>query len=67
MYIDSKKYKSDFIATTNKFKKLGFETFLDIDTLSYGKHVLEITRKRIRNKDTTNLILAKIPFWRFKK
>jgi hypothetical protein len=67
VYIDNKKYKSEFIATTNKFKKLGFETFLDIDTLSNGKHLLEITRKRIRNKDTTNLILAKIPFWHFKK
>jgi hypothetical protein len=66
IYIDNKKYDSEFIATTNKFKKLGFETFIDIDTLSNGKHLLEITRKTIRKKDTTNRILAKIPFWKYK-
>ncbi len=67
IYIDKKKYESDFIATTNKYKRLGFETFLDIDTLSYGKHFLEITKKRIRKKDTLNPIIVTIPFWKFKK
>lgn len=67
VYIDNKKYQSEFIATTNKFKRLGFETFIDIDSLPNGKHLVEITRKRIRKKDTTNLILAKIPFWLYKK
>ncbi|MBU3012944.1 hypothetical protein KO506_16145 [Polaribacter vadi] len=67
IYIDKNKHESDFIATTNKYKRLGFETFLDIDTLSYGKHFLEITRKRIRKKDTLNPIIVTIPFWKFKK
>lgn len=67
IYIDKSKYESDFIATTNKYKRLGFETFLDIDTLSNGKHFLEITRKRIRKKDTLNPIIVTIPFWKFKK
>lgn len=67
IYIDNHKYKSDFISTTDKFKRLGFETFLDIDTLSYGKHFVEITRKRIRRKDTVNSIIANIPFWKFKQ
>ena len=64
--INKKEYYAQFIATTNKFDKLGFETFINIDSLPQGKHLLKITRKRVRKKDTVKLIAVSIPFWHFK-
>jgi hypothetical protein len=75
VYIDSKPYNSQFVGTTNKYKKLGFETYLNIDSLSSGKHLLQVTRKKIITKkingvrkavDTVNDVLVSIPFWNFK-
>ena len=75
VHIDNIKYDVKFVGTTNKYKKLGFETYLDIDTLSKGKHLLKIKRKFIRtervdgvrrNKETVNSTLVSIPFWNFK-
>lgn len=67
IYIDSIQYPSKFIATKNKRKDLGYETYINIDSLAEGDHVLKITRKRIRKKDTSNVIISRIPFWHFKK
>lgn len=67
VYIDDKKYPSEFIATTNQNKKLGFETYLNIKNLTEGKHLLKITRLKKRKKDTANFTIARIPFWSFKK
>jgi hypothetical protein len=64
--IDGNKYPSDFIGTTNQNKKFGFETYLNIKNLKEGKHVLKITRKKKRKKDTVNYTLVKIPFWHYK-
>ena len=66
VFINNKEFDSEFIATTNKFDKLGFETYINIDSLPEGKHLIKITRKRIQKKDTINLIAVKIPFWHFK-
>ncbi len=67
-YIDNSKKPVTFIATTNKNKKLGFETYIKIDTLKEGKHLLKITRKYInRKKDTAEAYLIRIPFWKFNK
>ncbi len=68
VYIDNKKQKTQFIATTNKNKELGFETYINIDTLQEGKHLLQIARKRIhkKKKDTLNSFILEIPFWSFK-
>lgn len=68
VYIDKKHYKAEFTGTQNHQKKLGFETFIKIDTLKEGKHILKITRKAIRQKqkDTINSRLIEIPFWKFK-
>lgn len=66
VYINDKKYSSDFIATTNQNKKLGFETYLNIKKLKEGKHLLKITRKQKRKKDTVKYALVKIPFWHYK-
>jgi hypothetical protein len=67
VYIDDKKQDSEFISASNKFKKLGFETYINIDTLKNGKHLVKVARKRIRRKDTINSIIASIPFWKFNK
>ncbi|CAM1346661.1 hypothetical protein [Tenacibaculum crassostreae] len=67
VYINKTKYPTEFIATKNKRKNLGYETYINIDSLSAGNHLLKITRKRIHKNDTTNIIIAKIPFWHYKK
>lgn len=68
VYIDDKKFDSEFIATTNVYKKLGFETYIDIDSLKEGKHILKINRKWInrKTKDTLTRRMTAIPFWSFK-
>lgn len=64
--IDSVAYECEFIISHNKKKQLGFETFVKLDSLLEGKHLLNITRKRIRKKDTQTVFLRQIPFWYFK-
>lgn len=66
VFIDNKPYDTEFIATTNVNKKLGFETYLNIKNLTEGKHLLKIARRKKRKKDTANFILREIPFWHFK-
>ncbi len=64
--IDSTKYDSDFILSQNFKNELGFETYVNIDSLQKGRHLLKIVRKRIRKKDTTYWAIEQIPFWYFK-
>jgi hypothetical protein len=64
--IDSTKYESDFILAQNFRNELGFETYLNLDSISEGKHLLKINRMRIRKEDTTYWIVDRIPFWYFK-
>ena len=64
--IDKEDFDSEFIATTNKFDKLGFETYINIKSLKEGKHMLRISRKIIRKKDTIQSTSVKIPFWHYK-
>ena len=64
--IDKENFDSEFIATTNKFDKLGFETYINIKSLKEGKHILRISRKIIRKKDTIQSTSVKIPFWHYK-
>ena len=64
--INGKKQETTFITSTTKNKKLGFETYINIDTLKEGKHLLKISRKYInKKKDTVRNILVSIPFWKF--
>jgi len=61
-------YKTKYVVTSNKNKKLGFETYVNIDSLKEGKHLLRINRKYInRKKDTVLRNEVQIPFWKFKK
>ena len=66
LFIDSTKYESDFIIGNSLKNKLGFETYIGIDSLETGKHLLKINRMRKRQEDTVNLNVARIPFWYFK-
>lgn len=61
--IDSINYKSEFIFSKNSKQQRGFETYIGIKNLNPGKHLLKITRQRIRKKDTQTVILERIPFW----
>jgi hypothetical protein len=64
--IDSIKFKTDFILGYSKKDELGFETFVSTKSLTEGKHLLNVDRSRIRNGDTTQRIVSRIPFWYFK-
>ena len=68
VHIDGIEYDAEFVGTTNKYKKLGFETYIKIDSLKEGKHALSISRKYIRSrqKDTIKRWMVNIPFWTFK-
>lgn len=68
VYIDNKPFEASFIVSTNNNKKLGFETYINIDSLKNGKHLLKLRRKRIDRKknDTLQRLWVQIPFWKFK-
>ncbi|MBT8187398.1 MAG: hypothetical protein HKP24_11950 [Croceitalea sp.] len=67
LQIDSLKYTSDFIMTTNIKDQLGFETNINIRDLTEGKHVLKVNRK-LKQKDTViDFTFETIPFWYYKK
>nr|WP_299345253.1 hypothetical protein [Allomuricauda sp.] len=67
--IDSLERESDFLVTTNSKNLLGFETFLNLDSIEEGKHLLKLKRKKIeRDKnDTITLTTESIPFWLYKE
>jgi hypothetical protein len=64
--IDSTDYDKDFIFSQSKKSELGFETYVNIDNLDEGRHLLKVSRKRIRKNDTTLRSVAQIPFWYFR-
>lgn len=64
--IDSIPFESDFILSQNFREEIGFETYINLDSIPSGKHLLKINRMRIRNNDTTYWIVDRIPFWHFK-
>ncbi|RNC84930.1 MAG: hypothetical protein ED556_10130 [Winogradskyella sp.] len=64
--IDTTVVDSEFIVSQTKKGTLGFETFLSIEGLPKGKHVLEFKRMGLnRNNDTVYFGIRKIPFWYF--
>jgi hypothetical protein len=64
--IDSMSFSSDFVLSQNFKNELGFETYLNLDSISEGKHLLKVNRLRIRKGDTAQWIVGRIPFWHFK-
>ncbi len=66
--INNTYYKTNYVVSSTKNKKLGFETYVAIDSLQEGKHLLHIHRKYINNKkDTVLRNVVQIPFWKFNK
>ena len=65
--VDSTEYKSDFIFSKSLKNKLGFETYIDIDSLKKGKHLLKVQRYKFTEKDTSKWVVANIPFWYYKE
>ena len=64
--VDSIELDSEFIIATDGNNRLGFETYLSLDSIAEGKHQLRVMRKR-REKDTVvTIIQESIPFWYFK-
>lgn len=67
--VDSILHTSDFIIAKNAKQRVGFETYLDIEELSKGKHFLTIhgPEKIASKKDSIDFDsrLITIPFWYF--
>ena len=64
--IDSTNLKSEFILAKGNKDELGFETYVGINQLQEGKHLLKVNRLRTIKGDTTIASVSKIPFWYFK-
>ena len=64
--IDSVVYDTEFIIAKSLKEKLGFETYIGTKHLTEGKHLLNVKRRKIVDKDTTYLHVARIPFWYYK-
>ena len=62
--IDNVEYDKEFILSHNKKKQLGFETYIQLDSLTKGKHILKIERL-IKPKSDSLEHLISIPFWYF--
>ncbi|WP_340067026.1 hypothetical protein [Ascidiimonas aurantiaca] len=63
--IDTLHFKPEFVIATNKRKQIGFETFIDMQPVKKGKHVLEIWRKNVRLGEVKERKIVTIPFWYF--
>lgn len=61
--IDSVDYKTDFVLAKTIKNQKGFETYIGIKNLKDGKHLLNVKRKFIQDKDTLTKVEASIPFW----
>ena len=64
--IDSTAYETEFIIGKSLKNKLGFETYIGIESLEQGKHLLKIKRKFLRDQDTLKRNIAEIPFWYYR-
>ena len=61
--IDSTEVHPNFVLSESITEELGFETYIDLDNLKRGKHVLHAHIMNIREKDTHYIRRAEIPFW----
>jgi hypothetical protein len=66
--IDSTQYTSQFIlGESNTYEsEFGFESYITLDSLKQGKHLLKLQRDQYKEKDTTIVTFSTIPFWYFK-
>ncbi|MBU2998061.1 hypothetical protein KO500_16590 [Cellulophaga baltica] len=64
--IDTLQFSTEYTVTTDKHKRLGFETYLNIRNLPEGKHILRILAPPNDSTRVKNDTLVTIPFWHFK-
>ncbi len=65
--IDSLSLDNEFIMTTDDKKRLGFETYMKLDSVSEGKHLLNLFRKKMSEEgDTVEILVRTIPFWHYR-
>jgi len=64
--IDTINFKPKFVFSLNGRKQLGFETFLDLENVKNGKHILEVKRKDHTLDSIYLRTIIKIPFWHYK-
>lgn len=63
--IDSTTYKTDFVISNNNNSEFGFESYIGIQDLTEGKHIIEF--QSLKHKDSNSFIsIRKIPFWYYK-
>jgi hypothetical protein len=61
--VDSIAFKPQFVLAQNPQKRLGFETFLDLNTVDRGKHILKVARKDHKKDSVYMRTIINIPFW----
>jgi len=61
--VDSIAFKPQFVLAQNPQKRLGFETFLDLNTVDRGKHILKVARKDHTKDSVYMRTIINIPFW----
>jgi len=61
--IDSLDFKPEFVLSQNRRKQIGFETFLALDSMPRGKHVLAVRRKDHEQDSIYTRTIIRIPFW----
>lgn len=67
--IDTVLYKTDFVITNEgigKNLKINFETYIGIENLEQGKHIIVLYRPKHPKTDSIQII-REIPFWYYKK
>lgn len=67
VYIDTIQYDEKFLIAKNKKNQIGFETYINIKTLSEGKHLFKVKTIVYSKKDTLKVTEVIIPFWHFKQ
>jgi hypothetical protein len=65
--IDSLDFKPTFVFAQNSQKQMGYETFLDLEGIPKGKHVLSVSRKDHSQDSVYLRTIISIPFWLFPK
>lgn len=65
--VDSMELDSDFIIATDAKNRLGFETFLPLDSVLEGKHQLRVMRKKRQKDSIIEVIQESIPFWYYRE
>lgn len=61
--IDCINFVTDFVAVTNSKDQIGYDTFINIETLEKGKHIININGKECVNDLVQSYTLASFPFW----